>query len=442
MPENSVRRATAGRSETILREGSRAPSMRHHTLRCSLSGRRLALLSLATALFITSASGSDYTWRNLQFGGFASQGFLKSSANDYLGETSEGTWDFREYAANASWSQGSWRIGAQVFGQKLGEYGDDKIKLDWASIDFQPKQWFGVRAGRVKMPRGLYNEALDVDSVRPFVLLPQSVYDARLRDFNASFDGGMLYGNVPVGRLGSVDYRFYHGATTIALDSGATDYFNTDSPYHNTGIGIDGMRGLSLFWNTPLSGLRVGYSYNALQDFRVDRLLPLPPTEEMPVWIDLPVFRELKMYERHLVSAEYIRGDWVFAAEAGVERGKWDIGVTGTPAWNYLRAGYYYAYASAARRINPWLELGTYVSYSKDESTIPQWPIPMPDARHYDYALSARFDVNEHTIVKLEGHYMSMDGVGKLFNTAANPVSPLTADPSWTMIAAKVTFQF
>ena len=46
-----------------------------------------------------------------------------------------------------------------------------------------------MRAGRVKMPRGLYNEALDVDAVRPFVLLPQSVYDNRLRDFNASFEG-------------------------------------------------------------------------------------------------------------------------------------------------------------------------------------------------------------------------------------------------------------
>ena len=44
-----------------------------------------------------------------------------------------------------------------------------------------------------------------------------------------------------------------------------------------------------------------------------------------------------------------------------MERGKWDIGVTGTPAWNYLRSGYYFVYGSAARRINPWLELGAYV---------------------------------------------------------------------------------
>jgi hypothetical protein len=100
-------------------------------------------------------SGSiQHLWKevttSIQFGGFASQGFLVNTGhNDYLGKTSDGTADFREYAVNASYAIGQFRFGMQVFGQKLGEYGDDKLEIDWATADYQPAQWFGLRAGRV-----------------------------------------------------------------------------------------------------------------------------------------------------------------------------------------------------------------------------------------------------------------------------------------------------
>jgi len=58
----------------------------------------------------------------IDFHGFASQGFIDNSGhNDYLGgKSSQGTFDFREYGANASMAYGKWRVGAQFFGQKLG----------------------------------------------------------------------------------------------------------------------------------------------------------------------------------------------------------------------------------------------------------------------------------------------------------------------------------
>src|SRR3569833_1064235 len=129
-----------------------------------------ATLTAACSFVSANIAHAAYTWQDIQFGGFASQGYLNSSANDYLGKTADGTFDFREYGANASWSSGPWRIGGQVFGQKLGQYGDDKLKLDWATLDYQPTLYFGVRVGRVKMPRGLYDEALDLAAVRPYVL--------------------------------------------------------------------------------------------------------------------------------------------------------------------------------------------------------------------------------------------------------------------------------
>jgi hypothetical protein len=268
------------------------------------------------------------TWHDVQFGGFASQGFLANTGNnDYLGETSKGTFDFREYAVNASYSTGKFRIGAQAFGQKLGDYGDDKIKLDWATVDYQPAQWFGLRVGRVKTPRGLYNEALDLDSVRPFVLLPQSVYDNRLRDFDASFDGGMIYGNQTLGGAGSFDYRLFYGKKPISLDSGASNYFNTDAPFPNKKIDIDSVMGGSLFWNPPVNGLKLGYSFSRFKDFQTVRYVPFRFADS---------YKKAPHYDRHLLSVEYTTGDWVFAAEAGRENVRYEVSYPPIPPAVFL----------------------------------------------------------------------------------------------------------
>ena len=387
---------------------------------------RCAFISAALVAGVALARAADLTWRNFQWGGFASQGYLINTGhNDYLGKTSSGTSDFREYAVNGSWSSGKLRVGAQVFGQELGAYGNDRIKLDWAVVDYQATQWFGVRAGRVKMPRGLYNEALDLDSIRPFVLLPQSVYDARLRDFNAAFNGGMVYGNVSLRKFGSVDYKLFGGEIPMRIGSGASDYLNTGLAAQNLSIGMDHTLGGSVFWNPPVSGLRVGYSYSEFDNLATVRRVAFGPT--------VYTYRKSATpYRRHLVSVEYSRGDWLFAAEAGRERA--DFLLVGFGPTTVRWAKLDYAYVSAARRIKPWLELGTYFSYSQDR----QFTNPL--LRQGDYAFSAKFDVNEHIVFKLEGHHMA--GAGKIFDTTAQP-QPLTArDNSWNLLAAKLTYSF
>jgi len=303
--------------------------------------RTLAALGLAVAGL--SGASAAVTWENIQFGGFASQGFLANTGNnDYLGDTSKGTFDFREYAVNSSYSIGKFRVGAQAFGQKLGQYGDDKIKLDWAIVDYQATQWFGIRAGRVKMPRGLYNEALDLDSVRPFVLLPQSVYDARLRDFNAAFNGAMIYGNVGLKSFGSLDYRAFYGKIPISLSSGAADFYNTGLSATTLSMGMDDVAGGTLFWNTPISGLRTGYSYSEFDQLAIERRAFFGPTETTYV-------KKADAYKRQLFSVEYTRGDWIFATEYGRE----DASFVLTPfATTTIRpARLKYGYVSASRRI-------------------------------------------------------------------------------------------
>ena len=384
------------------------------------------------------------TTTSVQFGGFVSQGFLANTGhNDYLGDTSKGTADFREYGVNASYAIGKWRFGLQVFGQKLGEYGEDKLGIDWATVDYQPAQWFGVRAGRVKMPRGLYNEALDLDSVRPFVLLPQSVYDARLRDFNAAFNGAMIFGNVSLKQFGSLDYRLFYGDIPIAIDSGANDYFNNDAPGVCLDIKMDSVRGGSLFWNTPLSGLRVGYSYSSFENLGSLRRTSLPLAPPPAPEVTLTGTKATDSYHRHLLSIEYTKGDWVFAAEVGREQAIYNVYVSGV---HFLDLDFKsdYFYVSAARRITPWLELGAYYSYSRDTEPIvginPLTVPGPPPLEQGDFALSARFDINDHLIFKVEGHYMN--GSGKIFDTLGHRQPDADRDESWFLFGAKVTYSF
>lgn len=369
----------------------------------------------------------------MDFHGFASQGFLWNTGNnDYLGgDSSDGTFDFREYGVNGSIAYGKWRVGAQVFAQKLGPYGDDQVKLDWGSVDYQAFQWAGLRAGRVKMPRGLYNETLDLDFTRPFVLLPQSVYDARLRDFQASFDGGMLYGNISLKKGGSLDYKLFVGAMNIATNSGASDYFNVDAPFPNLKIGMDLAYGGTLFWNTPLQGLRVGASFSRFENFVTTRYVTFRGMNSDKV---------ADTYDRYLISLEYTTGNWVFAAEGGWDDTDYSVEYPNTPVTIFLYPTTYYYYVSAAWRVKPWLELGAYYSdYHFDQDSVGT-PVVFYDLDQHDIALCARFDITDYLIFKLEGHYLN--GAGQVFDVPSKPQPVMNRDNSWFMFATKLTFSF
>jgi hypothetical protein len=370
---------------------------------------------------------------SVDFHGFASQGaIINSGHNDYLGgDSHNGSFDFREYGVNGSMVYGKWRLGAQIFGEKLGPYGNDDPQLDWGMLDYQPAQWFGVRGGRVKMPRGLYNEALDLDSTRPFVLLPQSVYDARLRDFQASVDGGMIYGNIDLNKLGSLDYKVFGGRKDIPLNSGASDYFNVDAPFLNNEISMDYAIGGTLFWNTPVLGLRSGFSYSRFENFTTVRYVPSRARN---------VAKVADHYDRYLGSVEYMVGDFVFAVEGGADVTVYDIQFVNNSPYGHLYPSCYYYYASAAWRANKWLELGTYYSTYHFDQFGKGTPLKFPTLDQNDFALSARFDLTDYLLFKLEGHYL--DGAGEVFDLPGNKQPVPKRDTSWFMFAAKVTFSF
>jgi hypothetical protein len=176
----------------------------------------------------------DLSTIDWQLHGFASQGYTYTGGNQVFGSSrGSGSLDFTEVGVN-----GSVRLLPTLLFSVQGLYrqagGSDQqgIRLDFAQVDYNVPLFDstltpGVRAGRVKIPFGLYNDTRDVIWTRPSVLLPQSIYfdTLGLRQAMIAADGGVLYSRYNLG-----DHRF-------SLE------FLAAEPQDNTGGAIDFLTG-------------------------------------------------------------------------------------------------------------------------------------------------------------------------------------------------------
>ena len=106
-----------------------------------------------------------------QVNGFASQGYLETSDNGFLDPNSEdGSFEINEIGltVNSQLTE-RFRLGGQLLSRDLGDDGNNNLRIDWALGDYRFADWFGVQAGKIKMPIGLYNETRDSDFLRPIV---------------------------------------------------------------------------------------------------------------------------------------------------------------------------------------------------------------------------------------------------------------------------------
>lgn len=407
----------------------------HQTMkRCShpVGGQRAAsrvgiLATLAASALLTCSAAVSVG--DAQLGGFFSQGYLHSSGTNYPVDTRGGTADFREMALNVSMPVGArLRLGAQAFAQKLGKYGDDKVILDWAVADYNVSTELGIRAGRVKLPGGLYNESLDLDLTRPFIFLPQAIYDVRLRDFNASFDGGMLYGAPDLGRYGGIEYKAFYGRSRIRTEatSGVSDYFRNSGLFTEPEKAeMDALWGGALVWSTPVSGLRLSATLSQMDGVQVSG-----PFAFMPV---TTAVIELGGWKRWVLSTEYLVGDWTFAAEWKTEGGTATVSNAAIGMRDSSRSTMDGYYVSVARRLGDRVEVGGYVGRATGNTA----QAGRTDSQD-DYALSVRFDLNENVLFKVEGHLI--DGTSQVFHVPG--VENPNPEKNFGLFAAKVTFSF
>jgi hypothetical protein len=385
--------------------------------------RSLVVLAVLSAPAAAAAAdipvGGDAT---VEVHGFVSPGFIVTTDNNYLAKSKRGSFEFNEVGINFTAPlTDKLRAGVQLFARDLGRIGNYTPKADWFYLDYKVEDYFGLRAGRVKIPFGLYNDTSDIDVARVPVLLPQSIYSATSRDFLLAQTGAEIYGRIGMRALGAFEYRIYTG--TIFLDAGEQTSLTTQV----TDLDVPYVAGQRLMWETPLEGLRVGGS---LESLRLDATFSLPAQPGQPpkpIGIGVPV-------TLWLASAEYVSENLLLAAEYS----RWVVRLETTEPTVYPSAQSVSerGYAMASYRVAPWLWPGAYYS------------LLFPDIHNregranvqHDIAGTLRFDVNRHWLVKLEGHFMS--GTAGLTADLNDGKQPSQLAKNWGAFLVKTTAYF
>jgi hypothetical protein len=164
---------------------------------------------LLLACVATAVQAADSLPDGVQLHGFASQSVIGTDHNNFFGNTeNSASLGFTELGANISWRINPHvQISAQALSRRAGETDNGDLRIDYATLDLtayaDETSRYGVYLGKIKNPYGLYNETRDVAFARPSILLPQSIYLDRIRNFALSSVGAGVYAqnSLPLGDL-------------------------------------------------------------------------------------------------------------------------------------------------------------------------------------------------------------------------------------------------
>ena len=362
--------------------------------------------------------------------GFVSQGYIKSTGNDYLAQSKNaGSFDFSEAGINFTTQLTErFRLGLQLFAYDLGQLGQYHVSADWYYLDYHFRDALGIRAGRLKMPLGLYNDIADIDAARVPILLPTGLYPSSNREFLLAQTGVELYGYLRLRAAGALDYRVFGGSLQIDpvdLPSQAGSL----TPISSYGVPYVG--GGRLAWETPLDGLKVEVTAAALRAEASAVLLLLWPGAGNPA----PTLNEKENLYLAVGSVEYAAHDLLLQAEYTQQRA--DLS-SDSPLYPSKVTVSEAGYGLAAYRISRWLQPGAYYSFYHPDRNVWSGRENFQD----DLAGTLRFDINSFWIVKVEAHYMRGTASINTTTDGGTMVDPTTAPENWGLFLVKTTGYF
>lgn len=388
-------------------------------------------------------------FHSLRINGFISQGYINSAGNNFLADSLAGTTEFYEAGItfNARVSD-RLRVGFQLLSRDLGEEGDGRVVLDWGMGDYHFRDWLGVRLGKIQLPLGLYNQGRDSDVLRPMVFLPQSIYDENKRNLLVSAAGGGLYGNLPVGGLGDLDYQLYYGEVSFPEDSGHArgNLLISQRLAQSKGLGsvtdIDFnnryVYGGALVLNTPIRGLRLGASFfEGKTDFALTLDRYVDPETGQTIVAPSTGEGEGHNDDFMIFSLEYSRPSLLLAAEYSEFANRREILGVQVPggtsqAW-YVQFSY---------RLGDRLTFSVlYDEYWADKDdrggkTFVRQNQPAFLGWRKDLGVGLRFDVSDNWLLKAEWHTVDGAGLGL-------PVyNPQGVEEEWSYYVLKTYFFF
>jgi len=400
------------------------------------------ITALVASLTVFCSAAGAVELEGVDIHGFVSQGFIKTTKqnNFPVSNSGQGSFNFNDFGINFSKEvTPDLHVGVQLFAFDRGNYGRDKIIVDWAYGDYRFKDWLGFRAGKVKIPLGLYNDARDNDALRTFIFLPQQAYFDYERDSLVAILGGAVYGSLPMGAAGTLNYQLEVGAVPAVSDGGfAKEIGGMVGDLNITDISSKTSVAHSLEWRTPVPGLRAlvtGLHTTLSGTAAVD------PTQNRD-GLDGSATWKYDSLHRYLFSAEYSYQDLVLSGEYELDdytlHADYSNGTTvpfnskqATDSWCVM----------ATYRLNNWFEVGSFYHevyadrHHRDGSTFAEFNLLRPENMWWkDTALTLRFDPIRHMVLKVEGHYIN--GNYEIIENFAG------AKSDWYIFATKATFTF
>jgi hypothetical protein len=265
----------------------------------SVAARWLLMLAggVSSIAFGAETESMDH---NLQIHGFLTQAYVKTTENQFFGDSRDGSFDFRELGVNASYRlQPNLMASAQLLSRVAGEMYDGSLAVDYAQLDYQmhmdERGRAGLILGRNKNPLGLYNNTRDVAATRPGIFMPQAIYWDRVRNMVLSTDGGMFYAE-HTNDMNRFNLMLFAGKTPID-ENVEKSYLD---PQLNASMEQDGVTtGGRLLYEWDGGRVRLALSNAMLKLDSETNALPLG-TVDIDYWV---------------LSAQYNQGRWRLTGE-------------------------------------------------------------------------------------------------------------------------------
>lgn len=232
--------------------------------------------------------------------------------------TGQGNYDNAEFALNIAAKPTD---NLSLVAQTRLTSGNTHTDLDYAFAEWAFSDALKLRVGRVKHPFGIYGEVFDVGTLRPFYLLPQSLYGPN--GFTArAYNGAGLTGNLRLRKKWGLQYDLYGGQIegdfeTPGLIAGDPSLFlepKISFQYH-----VDDTIGGRLSVATPIDGLSFGASgYRGKAETNLQTLSGRPIRDVSDLHVDYTGDRlTLRAEKGHLrngtdftVSSSYAEGSY------------------------------------------------------------------------------------------------------------------------------------
>jgi hypothetical protein len=213
-----------------------------------------ALVAAAVATVPCAASAQVASLENLQVHGYLTQGYAQAQKSGFAGIPTDPTADYRTAALQFRYAiTDNDNAVVQLRHRRLGvgayASAEPEVELNWA---FYQHKFGGVavKAGKMPVPKGIYNEVRSVGTLLPFYRAPIGAY---MEGFE-TIDGAAVANTFDLRKAGSLESQAYGGG--FGVRGASTNPQTGQTTTYN--VRMTGVYGGEMKWTTPFPGLKLG----------------------------------------------------------------------------------------------------------------------------------------------------------------------------------------